>query len=151
MIREATPEDLSLLEPLARQFYAESRFLDGFSGERFEAIWRELMASGRGVIFLLLDGGQVAGGLGGVMYPEPYSGAGVATEFFWYVGAGHRGSGMKLYWAFEEWARRKGCSQIRMVHLTDSMPEQLSRVYGRLGFEAAETHYVKALSKGAVA
>jgi len=147
MIRPADITDLPRLEPLARQFYAASRFLGEFEESRFVAVWAELMSSGRGVILLLIDHDEIRGALGGVQYPEPYSGVMVATEFFWYVAPGHRGSGMKLYWDFEKWAKEQGCSEVRMVHLMDSMPDRLSRVYGHLGFEAAEVHYVKSLKE----
>lgn len=142
--RVATVADLERMEATAREFYASSRFLHGFQLSRFVALWTHLLGTGGGVIFVL--GSQdIDGALGGVVYPEPYSGVLVATEFFWFVRPGCRGAGMRLYRAFEAWARARGCAQIRMVHLTDSMPERLAEVYGRLGYEAAEVHYVKEL------
>lgn len=148
MIRPADITDLPRLEPLARQFYAASRFLGEFHMEQFIHLWGVLLLEDRGVVFLLLDGEEIVGALGGVVYPDTYSAVKVATEFFWFVGEGHRGAGLKLYRAFEEWATAQGCRQIRMVHLADSMPDQLARVYSHLGFEAAEVHYVKCLEKG---
>ena len=80
-----------------------------------------------------------------MLYPDLYSGDLIATEFFWFVRAEVRGQGLKLYYAFEAWARARHCAQIRMVHLLDLMPERLAKVYRRLGYEPAETHYVKEL------
>jgi GNAT superfamily N-acetyltransferase len=139
----ATPSDLARLEPLAREFYASSRFLVEFDLDRFVALWTHLIESGAGVIFLLEEDGEIAGTIGGVVYPEAYSPLLIATEFFWYVRDGLRGSGLKLYRKFEDWARSRGCGQVRMIHLLDSMPEKLERVYKHLGFEAAEVHYTK--------
>jgi hypothetical protein len=145
-VREADIEDLSRLAPLAREFYASSRFLGSFDLDRFVACWTALFETGAGQIFLLEDGtGEVAGTIGGMIYPEPYSGELIATEFFWYVRLGSRGEGMKLYCAFEHWARDRKCSQIRMVHLLDSMPEKLARAYRHLGYTPAEVHYLKEL------
>ena len=146
LIRQATPEDFAALEPLGREFYAQSRFLQGLDWGRFTKLWTALIGQGTGVILLLEEPGGVAGMLGGVIYPEPYSGALIATEFFWFVRSAARGGGLSLYKAFEQWARRERCTQIRMVHLLDLMPEKLERVYRHLGYEPVETHYVKELT-----
>lgn len=144
-IRKAETADLGRLDQCAREFYSSSKFLRGFDLERFTAFWMGLIQSGTGVVFLLIDGNEVAGTIGGVIYPEPYSGELVATEFFWFVRPELRGGGVKLYRAFEAWARDRGASQLRMVHLLDSMPEKLERAYTHLGFEPAEIHYTKEL------
>lgn len=145
MIRLATIADLRRLEPLAREFYAASKHLGKFDIECFAQFWGGCVQNGIGVVFLLEEAGEIVGTIGGVAYPDPYSGEAVATEFFWYVRDGHRGGGMRLYRAFEDWARAKNCTQIRMVHLTDSMPEKLRAVYIKLGYTAIETHYGKPL------
>jgi GNAT superfamily N-acetyltransferase len=128
------------------EFHAAFRFLKRFELEMFVRSWTALIESGAGIIFLLSSETRIAGALGGIAYPDLYSGDLIATEFFWFVREGSRGGGLKLYRAFEQWARDRQCSQIRMVHLLDSMPEKLSRVYKHLGFVPAETHYVKALT-----
>ena len=144
MIR-ATVSDLPRMETAAREFYALSRFLHGFDMARFVTLWTDLLEKDMGVIFAVENGAGIHGAIGGVVYPEPYSGDPVATEFFWFIKPEHRGSGLDLYRAFELWARKKGCKQIRMVHLMDLMPGRLAVLYRRLGFEAAEMHYVKEL------
>lgn len=147
MIRLATVGDLGTLETCAREFYASSRFLKKFDQTLFQAVWTHFLETGAGVIFLLeTPEGEVAGALGGVVFPDLYSGELVATEFFWFVREGKRGSGLLLYRAFEEWAREKGCAEVRMVHLLDSMPEKLNRVYRHLEFTPTEVHYAKELT-----
>lgn len=108
--------------------------------------WAGLIQSGVGTIFALERDGEYLGALGGVVYPDIYSGLPIATEFFWFTLPEHRGRGLLLYRAFEEWARGRQCSEIRMVHMLDSMPEALNRTYTRLGFTAAEVHYSKELN-----
>ncbi|HSW48631.1 MAG TPA: GNAT family N-acetyltransferase [Bryobacteraceae bacterium] len=144
-IRQATAADLPRMGGCAREFYASSRFLQGFDLDRFCAVWTELLANGTGVIFLLEDGGEVVGALGGVAYPDINSGELIATEFFWFIRDGARGQGLRLYRLFESWARERGCRQIRMVHLADLMPDKLDRVYRHLGFEPIEIHWAKEL------
>jgi len=145
-LRAAMAGDLERLYPLAVEFYSRSQFLRHFDLTRFTSCWTELLRQGTGRIFLLIDdSAQIAGVLGGVVYPDLNNGELIATEFFWYVADGVRGQGMKLYRAFEAWARERGCTQMRMVHLLDSMPGKLARVYTHLGYVPAEVHYVKEL------
>ncbi len=144
-VRIAEVADLPRIEPCATEFYAKSAFLKTLKMDLFCEKWAAMIEAGMGVIFLLEVGGHVEGIFGGVQFPDLYSGELIATEFFWYVREGHRGAGMKLFRAFERWAVERHCTQIRMVHLMDSMPEKLERVYRGLGFIPAEIHYVKDL------
>jgi len=145
MIRTAAAEDLARLAPLAQQFYASSRFLREFDIQKFEAFWTGLIASGMGVIFVLEDGGAIAGTIGGLAYAEPYSGELLAQEFFWFVDEAQRGQGIRLYRRFEQWAREKGCAEVRMGHLADSMPAKVAAFYERVGYTKVETLYAKRL------
>lgn len=149
MIRPATTADLAALEPLAREFYASSRHLGRFDMDRFTQFWGTYLKAGIGAVFVLDEGRGIAGTIGGVLFPEPYSGELVATEMFWFVSSGSRGGGVALYRAFERWARERGCTALRMVHLSDSMPEKLRDFYSRLGFQEIETHYSKPLREAA--
>ncbi len=146
-IRSVTVLDLPKLESCAKEFYASSEFLKGFDLSRFCELWQRILESDTGVIFAV-DGndGQYAGAIGGLMFDEIYSGRKTATELYWFVRDGHRGHGLKLYRAFEAWARERGCEEIRMIHLMDSMPEKLNRVYQHLGFRPIETHFAKELT-----
>jgi GNAT superfamily N-acetyltransferase len=146
-IRPATVEDLASLEPLAREFYASSQVLKRFDTDLFVQTWIRLLDA-NGVIFLLEDGSSIVGALGGVLYGDPYSGDAIATEFFWFVAQRARGGrgGLQLLKAFEGWARDRGALEIRMVHLLDSMPEKLARVYKHFGFQPIEVHYSKELT-----
>jgi GNAT superfamily N-acetyltransferase len=144
-IKQASVEDLWSLVPLAEMFRLETDNAKHFDSERFVSFWDSMLESGVGVIFILQDEDGPSGAIGGVKYPEPYSGDLIATEFFWYCKPSKRGDGLWLYGEFEEWARREGCTEIRMVHLSDSMPERLRKVYRHWGFSEIETHYAKEL------
>lgn len=146
-IHRASIDDLLKIEACAAEFYASSQFLNGFSLHRFCNLWADLLERGAGVIFAFDDdAGHWAGMLGGILHEDIYSGINTASEMFWYVREGYRGTrGMRLYREFERWAICSGCRKIVMVHLCDSMPEKLDRVYRGLGFLPAEVHYVKSL------
>ncbi len=144
-ISEANPVDLEGLEPLARRFYASSKFLRKFDHAKFMKLWTEILESGKGVIFLLHDDHDVVGAIGGLCHPDAYSQDLVLQEMFWFVAEESRGAGARLYFKLEGWARDHGCAEIRMGFLHDSMPEKVGLFYRRLGFSAVETSFVKSL------
>ncbi len=146
MVRVAVPADLPRLVELARAFWAESAVLQStgeFDEARFAGLWTALLASGAGVIFVLEAAGLVVGALGAVVYHEPYTDRLIGSEMFWFVEGAYRGRGAQLYREFERWAADQECSQLRMVHLVDSMPERLHRFYAAAGYRPAEVHYTK--------
>ena len=150
MISLATVVDLPRLEPCAREFYAAAPSLGEFHLERFCEVWAGLLTSGAGVVFIASEGGDVRGCLGAVRHRDLYSEKSIAVEMFWFVPVRYRGTAMagpRLYFAFERWARAEGCEEIRMVHLLDSMPEEVRAFYQKADFIATEIHYAKKLSK----
>ncbi len=146
-IREVVISELRAVAARAHEFYEDSAVLRVFCDDRFIAFWAGLITSGNGVIFALFDGDIVAGGIGAVAHPEPYSGELIAQEFFWFVGKAYRAgiAGIRLYGRLELWTRGKGCAELRMAHLVDSMPEKLAAFYERSGYSKIETLYAKRL------
>jgi GNAT superfamily N-acetyltransferase len=144
-LRRAAIEDLPALSECAREFYASSDVLKEFNISRFCETWTGFLNSGMGVIFILCEGAEIRGTISGVAYMEPYSYAMIAQEFWWYVLKDSRGAGIRLYRAFEQWARERGCSVLRMGHLVDSMPEKVGHFYERIGLHREEVVYSKAL------
>lgn len=128
---------------LAKEFYGSSAVLRVFDLERFVQFWTGVINSGIGVVFLLVDENGIQGTISGLTYQEPYSGELLAQEFFWFVHKEFRGGGIRLYKAFEKWALDKGCVEIRMAHLVDSMPDKVAQFYERLGYSQVETLYAK--------
>jgi GNAT superfamily N-acetyltransferase len=104
--------------------------------------WHQIFAVGAGVIFAT---SSLDGFIGGYIMHDPLDGVLTATEAFWFVGPKSRGSGIRLFSAFEAWALRQKCKRITMVHLMDSSPETLSRLYRRRGYVPLEMHYRKDL------
>ncbi len=143
MIRRVTEKEIPLLYSLAESFCASSAFIDPFDRDYFTQVWTALITKEIGVIFLLEEQERVVGMLGGIKYPDLQNGTMTATECFWYVLPEKRGRGMSLLSAFEKWADSQGCKKKIMVHLMDSMPEKLKRVYEHKGYRAVEVHYVK--------
>ena len=143
--REATIADLPRLSECGREFYANSKVLKQFQIERFCETWTALLGNGSGVIFLLCEGEQIMGTIGGMVHRDLYSDEMIAQEFFWYVLKGSRGAGVRLYCLFEAWGRKRGCARIRMGYLVDSMPEKVAHFYERMGLDREEVIYSKSL------
>ena len=129
----------------AAEFFEEGKLPGRFDPEVFVETWRALLMTGRACLLAIEREGVLDGGLGGILYPDPNDGVTVATEMFWYVRQGHRGQGLRLLRAFEQWSRGQGARRIIMVHLLTLQPEELRRLYRRLGYHDAEVHYLKEL------
>ena len=144
MIERLPIEDIDLLLPVCKEFVASTKFLKNFDMSTFCKNWELYIGSGMGIIFVSKDEqGKITGMIGGCKYPDPNNGELTATEFFWFVSPEHRGHGIKLFKAFEAWAKAQGCKKVIMVHLSDLMPEKVKHVYERFGYQVLETHYVK--------
>jgi GNAT superfamily N-acetyltransferase len=153
MIERLTTAQLPELEPGAREFYASSTVLRYLDPARFIEIWTAFLSSGNAAIFAARNGagekpGMITGAIGGIVHPDLYDAARlVADEFFWFARPDHRGAGVALYRAFEQWARERGASEIQMCHLIDSMPAKVARFYMSAGFHAVEVRYSKDLQR----
>jgi GNAT superfamily N-acetyltransferase len=136
---------LRVLKAGAEEFYASSKALRKFDIDKFVSFWKDVIEKEMGVIFVAEDDdGETIGAIGAMIHREPYSDEVTVHEFFWFVRPDHRGfAGIRLYRELEKWAKAKNANIIRMVHLTDSMPEKLSRFYTGLGFTPVETVYSK--------
>ena len=117
----------------------------GIAIDQFFHVWQALIQSGIGVVLLAVDDGKVAGALGGLIAKEDYCNDRFAQEGFWFVGPDHRRSGVggQLFDAFEQWAKDKGAARVRMIHLSDSMPEAVARIYEDRGYRKVQTVYGK--------
>jgi GNAT superfamily N-acetyltransferase len=143
MIRPANIDDLPKLTGLADEFFASSAHLVAFDPAVFGNTWREILNAGVGVIFIAFEDDVPTGAIGGMSYKDPNNGRQTASEMFWFVRPDRRGIGVALYAQFENWARSRSCVDIRMVHLSDSMPSKVKRFYEAIGYREVETHYAK--------
>lgn len=145
--RQATIEDLPRLGECGQAFFSASGLPGTFHFEHFQETWRGILNADLGVIFILEKDKKIVGALGALTYPDSNTADKVAIEAYWFVLKEYRSSlgGGRLYRAFENWARERGCAYIRMAYLTASMPEEVARMYEREGFTPIEVHYSKAL------
>lgn len=107
------------------------------------AAYERMISAGTAVFLVLEESGKMRGGLGAIKYPDLHDGRMTAVETFWFVAPEFRGQGIKLFDAFEAWSLKNGCEKLAMVHLADSYPDALKRLYLRRGYSLVEEHYVK--------
>jgi len=107
--------------------------------------YTSFIEAGIGGVLALLHDGKVIGGLGYVVADDLHCPRSLAIETFWFVPPENRGGGMLLLQAFEDVARDLHCDGVAMIHLTDSHPDALEKVYARRGYNLVEKHYVKEL------
>ncbi len=107
--------------------------------------WKELIRSKKGKIFALESDRKIIGALGFLISPALEDGALCCSEAFWYVDEKHRGAGLKLLNKFETYAKSIGCKRIAMIHLENSMPDKLKRLYTRKKYKHIESIYLKEL------
>jgi GNAT superfamily N-acetyltransferase len=110
-----------------------------------QKIYKDMCDRGTAGGFVIIEDGEVKGGIGGIIGPDLHSGESIAVETFWFVAPGFRGGwgAYELWKKFEEWAKENGCKKIGMTHLVDSHPDRLKRVYEARGYKLAELHYLR--------
>lgn len=147
MVRELTVEEIKLAPPLGQEFYATGAIPGKLIPEVFTLSWTRFYAADFGRIFGLFNGDELVGVLGGILYPDSNDGVLVATEMFWFVASKHRGTvgSLRLFDAYEKWAKERGAGRIAMIHLQALAPETLEKLYLRKGYRKLESHYVKTL------
>ena len=152
MIRLCNPnsENLTALIANVIPFSEDSEFIRPDLDHAAKA-YGEIVRNGMGEIFVMEDDDtrDFIGALACLKAPGLHDGKLMAIELFWYVTPKHRkgGKGLDLWYAFENWAKEQGCQQMAMIHMADSMPDILEKLYISRGYRLLEKHYVKDIKK----
>ena len=144
-IARARVEDVPLLIECAMEFAAQ--IPDCPLDEEGYIFSLQNIVESCGVIFLLFDGSRVVGAIGGIKSPDILTGRLLAIELFWYLMPAYRRGmwAIRLLNKLEEWAKDSKCWHIAMIHMECSMPEKMTRIYRKLGYELFETVWRKRL------
>lgn len=145
MIRMATTyKDILAATEVMKQFEYASTYVKVDIGHAAK-IYSDMVDKGIAVYFIMEKDGVIIGGLGAVKCPDLHIGRTLAVETFWFIAPEYRGHGLGLMEAFERWGKSEGCDALAMIHMVDSYPEKLERLYIRRGYQLAEKHYIKEL------
>jgi len=136
MIREATKSDTNACIAMGLEFLDMAGFEPVI--EKVEQTITSLI-DGQS---LLVSGDPATGMIGGILYPHYFNNEMIAQELFWWVSPLHRGSGIKLLDAFEDWAKRRGADKIMMISLEKN---DVSRIYKKRGYQALEHTFERQL------
>lgn len=144
MIRKAELSEVRRVTEFMKQFEQASRHVK-VDIEYSIAQYEKMIAAGYAVMLMLLgENDELHGSLGALKVPDLHCGLLTGIETFWYVAPQFRGKGLQLLDAFEDWAvKENGCKRTAMIHMEDSYPEALRRLYKMRGYHLIESHYVK--------
>ena len=143
-IRVATVEDLPAVLEMGHHFYAQTDYHKWVREDPkfFASMCSMLFEQGR--IFVADRGGELVGFLAALVFVHPFMNQKMVTEIMWWVEPAHRGgtSAIRLLRATEAWGRECGAEAIQMGAWIGA---HLDPLYERMGFEARETMFQKAL------
>lgn len=144
-IRALRPNEAHLLLPGAREFFAAGNLMGKLNEASFVHGVRNLVTAGTGLVYAA--GAEVVeGAIGVAIYPDFSTGDIVASELFWYVLNGNRGTlGVRLLKLMEGQLRLRGVSRLMMMHLETGQSAAFGNLYGRLGYCQKEHIYAKVL------
>lgn len=147
-IRPAIPADVPELVALGARFFAASPFAEvaPYDPGAVRALVEGAMHDG--VVLVALDDVAVVGGIMGVLRGPWFApSAPCAVELAWWVDEAARGSvGVRLYRAFEAWAREHGAVAVVMSDLVVGGDAPAAALYARLGYTLAERSHIKRLA-----
>lgn len=141
-VRAAKPEDKLNCIRLLRESHEAAGFTFPFSAVHASALFDLHYSSPQACILVMGDKPQ--GLLMASWFEHPFGAGRYAKETVWYVTQAARGRGaIKMLDAYEAWAKEQGCAAIGMASLISN---DVSKLYERRGYAAAETHFVKSIS-----
>lgn len=142
MIKQAFGSDIRRVTEMASHFseHTDHVLVDV---NHATTMYTGFIGSGEGVMFYMEKDGEITGGIGGICAPDLHHPRVIAVETFWFVLPEHRGGGIKLLERFELWAKDKKCDLVALIHLSDSYPDILEKIYLRRGYSLVEKHYLK--------
>jgi hypothetical protein len=145
MVSIATTEEIKEIISLAKQYEGGFSQHVKVNVDHATKAYLHMVETGLAIVFALKNGTGIIGGLAALKYPDINSGIMTAVECFWFVNPDQRGEGMKLLDSFEKWGSNNNCQRLALIHLEDSYPDVLQRIYKRKGYRLTESHYVKEL------
>lgn len=146
MIRLATKDDLPRLLTLGKEMHEESNYASfSYYQEGVEKMLTSLLDGG-GVIFVAERGGEVIGGIAGMVYSPFFTKDKVATDMGLFISKTTRGlmTAPLLIKTFTNWAEEQpGVKQIRPGISLGGKTEGVSKLYERCGYQTVGAVFMK--------
>lgn len=146
VVRPATDRDLGAIALMGARFLAASPYADFVQTEHADLVdrLRKLLAD-NGVAFVAEVDGEVRGAIVGRLSSLWFAASCVAIELGWWVDQDLRGGtvGVRLLWAFEDWARSQGATAVALSDLVSQGETPSGLLFERLGYRMVERAHVK--------
>jgi GNAT superfamily N-acetyltransferase len=144
MIRVAEEKDFQSILDMSSRFWLETQFSEPFEADH--TIHMVRMAYDHGLLAVVDVDGECVGFCAGVKsFILGSTKAMCATELAWWLNPEHRGgkNGVALLQFMEGLVKEQGIKYWTMVSMQSSMPDQVGRMYERMGYKHSETSYTK--------
>lgn len=148
-VRLAKKEDLPVLLRMAKNFFQASPYRGmKFDREKTKKMFEGVIEGSLhdAVVLVSIHLEKVTGMIIGMANQPAFSSNKIATELAWWVEPDARGSrgSLLLYAAYEDWAKRIGCSHVHGAYLPGVSPD-LDGFYKKRGYFQVESSYIKTL------
>lgn len=141
-VRFAGQGDRDRVVALLRESHDAAGFTFPFDPARADQLFQQHLSSPNACVFVA--GSPAQGVLMAVAFEHPFGAGRIAKETVWFVTTMARGRGaVGMLDAYEDWARSAGCVSAGMASLATN---DVSKIYERRGYAAAETHFMKPLN-----
>ncbi len=149
MIRLATEDDFESILDMSAKFWLSTQFNESFESDHTRLYVQ--MAFDHGLLAVVeIDGKNVGFCAAIKSFILGSTKAVGATELAWYIYPEHRAgkNGIALLQFMEGLVKEQGIKYFTMVSMQSSMPEQVNRMYERMGYKHSETSYTKVFTYG---
>ena len=142
--REITNEDFPALCDLGQMMHEEGSYSHlKFSKARLLETFKRYMNDPDRIGIVAMQGDKPCGMIGGYVSKYYFSDELVAGDIAWFVVPEYRGSrvGLHLLDAFEDWAKSKGVSELRIGISTGVNMEAFDRLMKKRGYSMVGANY----------
>ena len=149
MIREATEEDFSDILRMSADFWLNTQFSEPFEADHTKNMVQ--MAFDHGLLAVVEISGCVVGFCAAIKsFILGSTKAMGATELAWWIDPDHHQgkNGVALLQFMGKLVQEQGIKYWTMISMQSSMPEQVGRMYERMGYVHSETCYTKVFDYG---
>lgn len=142
-IRLLALEEIPLLLPGAREFFATRKLMGALNEAYFVSALKNHSESGIGFV-LVCGNPPFRGSIAGAIVRDFATGDPTCLELYWFVCEAERGSvGLRLLKAFEAEAAKRGAKRIIMMNLAGDEMETFTNFYTRCGYQLKEQVFAK--------
>jgi len=140
-VRAACDGDRLRVVALLRDSHVAAGFTFPFRAAVAESLFKQHAEAADACCLVL--GSPAVGLLMARCFEHPFGAGKWANETVWFIDPSARGrSALAMLAAYEVWAQAAGCNAIGMATMAS---HDVSALYRRRGFAAAETHFIKAI------